>query len=92
MLDFLLQTTVSISWRWTFVGPPIDALSRGRWDVLIPRKFYDRGDSASRLIRYPKVSDAYKKVGLASARARIKMCQLAVEGSDVEVDPWEGLQ
>ncbi|KAG7006290.1 nicotinamide-nucleotide adenylyltransferase [Physcia stellaris] len=38
------------------------------------------------------VSDSYKKQGLAPAPARIEMCQLAVEGSNVQVDPWEALQ
>lgn len=39
------------------------------------------------------VGDAYKKQGLASARHRINMCNLAVEFSSswIAVDPWEPL-
>ncbi|EER23701.1 hypothetical protein D8B26_001833 [Coccidioides posadasii str. Silveira] len=40
------------------------------------------------------VSDAYRKAGLASARHRIAMCQLAVDQTSnwLMVDPWEALQ
>ncbi|KAI9856923.1 MAG: hypothetical protein M1824_005077 [Vezdaea acicularis] len=43
---------------------------------------------------FSPVSDAYKKVGLASAEHRIKMCDLAATlTSDwLMVDPWEALQ
>ncbi|KAG0645740.1 Nicotinamide nicotinic acid mononucleotide adenylyltransferase 1 [Hyphodiscus hymeniophilus] len=38
------------------------------------------------------VGDAYKKAGLASARHRLRMCELAVDsGSWVMVDPWEAV-
>jgi nicotinamide mononucleotide adenylyltransferase len=39
------------------------------------------------------VSDAYKKMGLAPAEHRIRMCELAVGSSKwVDVDPWEAVQ
>uniref|UniRef100_A0A7M4E9Z5 Nicotinamide nucleotide adenylyltransferase 3 n=1 Tax=Crocodylus porosus TaxID=8502 RepID=A0A7M4E9Z5_CROPO len=39
------------------------------------------------------VSDNYRKKGLASAKHRIAMAQLAVETSDwLRVDPWESEQ
>jgi len=39
------------------------------------------------------VADAYKKVGLASARDRIRMCQLAADQTDrLMVDSWEANQ
>ncbi|KAI0839832.1 Nucleotidylyl transferase [Hypoxylon sp. FL0890] len=40
------------------------------------------------------VSDAYKKAGLAEARHRVRMCELAAEetSSWLMVDPWEALQ
>lgn len=39
------------------------------------------------------VSDAYKKVGLAPSKHRIKMCQLAIASSTwTDVDPWEAIQ
>eukprot|EP00250_Pteridium_aquilinum_P010091 c19150_g1_i1 orf=500-1198(+) len=39
------------------------------------------------------VNSAYGKQGLILAEHRIKMCQLAVEGSSfIMVDPWEALQ
>ncbi|KAK5156827.1 hypothetical protein LTR04_005534 [Oleoguttula sp. CCFEE 6159] len=37
------------------------------------------------------VGDAYKKLGLAAAEHRIKMCELAVSSSWITVDPWEPL-
>ncbi|XXG95944.1 Nicotinamide/nicotinic acid mononucleotide adenylyltransferase 1 [Hypoxylon texense] len=40
------------------------------------------------------VSDAYKKAGLAEARHRVRMCELAAEDTSswLMVDPWEALQ
>lgn len=40
------------------------------------------------------VNDAYQKAGLASARDRVSMCQLAVEDTSewLLVDPWEARQ
>lgn len=40
------------------------------------------------------VSDAYKKAGLAEARHRLRMCELAVQDSSLSlmVDPWEATQ
>lgn len=40
------------------------------------------------------VSDAYKKAGLASARHRLRMCEIAVNQTSnwLMVDPWEALQ
>lgn len=40
------------------------------------------------------VSDAYKKAGLASARDRLRMCELAVDQTSnwLMVDPWEATQ
>jgi len=40
------------------------------------------------------VSDAYKKAGLASARDRLRMCELAVDQTSnwLMVDPWEAQQ
>ena len=38
------------------------------------------------------VSDAYKKTDLAPAKDRLRMCELAVEGTDVMVDSWEAEQ
>lgn len=40
------------------------------------------------------VSDAYKKMGLAESRHRIRMCELAIESSPncIMVDPWEANQ
>jgi nicotinamide mononucleotide adenylyltransferase len=42
---------------------------------------------------FSPVSDAYKKAGLAPARHRIKMTQIAVRNSStwIDVDPWEPL-
>ncbi|KAI8084708.1 putative nicotinamide mononucleotide adenylyltransferase [Halteromyces radiatus] len=43
---------------------------------------------------YSPVSDAYMKEGLAEAKHRVKMCQLAVESTSnwLMVDPWEPSQ
>lgn len=44
---------------------------------------------------FSPVGDAYKKVGLARAYDRIKMCELATEtttSKTLNVDPWEALQ
>ncbi|KAI5308361.1 hypothetical protein KEM55_005922 [Ascosphaera atra] len=40
------------------------------------------------------VSDAYKKVGLANARHRVSMCELAVKQTStwLMIDPWEPMQ
>ncbi len=38
------------------------------------------------------VSDAYKKTDLASAPDRLRMCELAAEGTDIMVDSWEAEQ
>lgn len=40
------------------------------------------------------VSDAYKKVGLAESRHRVRMCEVAVDETSnwLMVDPWEALQ
>jgi nicotinamide mononucleotide adenylyltransferase len=40
------------------------------------------------------VSDSYKKAGLASARHRLRMCEIGTEATSrwLMVDPWEALQ
>lgn len=38
------------------------------------------------------VSDAYRKTDLAPAADRLRMCELAVEGTDIMVDSWEADQ
>ena len=40
------------------------------------------------------VADAYKKLGLASAQDRMRMCELAIQSPScsVELDKWEALQ
>ncbi|KAI9353754.1 hypothetical protein BDR26DRAFT_849175 [Obelidium mucronatum] len=42
---------------------------------------------------FSPVSSGYKKAGLAYYKHRVRMCQLAVTGSDwIDVDPWEAGQ
>jgi nicotinamide mononucleotide adenylyltransferase len=38
------------------------------------------------------VSDAYNKAGLATAVHRLRMCELAVDGTQIAVDSWEATQ
>lgn len=56
-------------------------------EALISRGYHFAGGYMS------PVNNAYGKQGLVHAEHRIKMCQLAVEGSSfIMVDPWEALQ
>lgn len=56
-------------------------------DTLVSRGFHMLGGYMS------PVNDAYGKPGLVSSEHRIRMCQLAAEGSQfIMVDAWEALQ